>query len=168
LKYMQAYAKTKAMAEMKVSSACNENFMTVLVVPHQVYGPRNNLFLPNLLEAAMSGKLRVFGDGENRIGFTHVDNYCLGLIIAERALYPDSPALGRFYIVTDGKTHPNGEQYLMFWRELDVAVRAMGFVSLWDKARLPRGMLMCLASIWEVLGKILEITMKLNKSGGST
>jgi nucleoside-diphosphate-sugar epimerase len=49
LKYMQAYAETKAMAEMEVSSACDENFMTVSVVPHQVYGPRNNLFLPNLL-----------------------------------------------------------------------------------------------------------------------
>jgi nucleoside-diphosphate-sugar epimerase len=151
------------MAEMEVAKACDEDFMTVSVAPHQVYGPSDNLFLPNLLEAAMSGKLMVFGDGENRICFTHVDNYCHGLIIAERALRKDGPALGRFYIVTDGKTHPDGEQYLLFWRELDVAVRAMGFVSLWDKAKLPRGLLMCLACVCEVLGKILGITMKLNK-----
>ena len=52
----------------------------------QVYGPRDNLFLPNLLEAAGSGRLRVFGNGQNRICFTHVDNYAHGLIIAERAL----------------------------------------------------------------------------------
>jgi nucleoside-diphosphate-sugar epimerase len=162
-KYMQTYAETKAMAEMEVAKACDEDFMTVSVAPHQVYGPRDNLFLPNLLEAAMSGKLRVFGDGKNRICFTHVDNYCHGLIIAERALRKNGPALGRFYIVTDGKTHPDGEQYLLFWRELDVAVRAMGFVSLWDKAKLPRGLLMCLACVCEVLGKILGITMKLNK-----
>ena len=104
--------------------------------PHQVYGPRDNLFLPNLLEAAGTGRLRVFGKGFNRICFTHVDNYCHGLIIAERALKKNSPALGKFYITTDGRTHPNDEQYLIFWKELDKAVVGMGFTSLWDKTHL--------------------------------
>lgn len=118
----------------------------------------DNLFLPNLLEAAGVGKLRIFGSGENRVGYlhcteqhdvpvihvnlpywlallcqsrcilfhsfklnqssqrfarhferihthpsvllnsaryTHVDNYCHGLIIAEKQLYEKSPHLGR-------------------------------------------------------------------------
>ncbi len=38
----------------------------------------------------------------NLIYLNVVDNYCHGLILAERALYRGSPALGRFYIVTDG------------------------------------------------------------------
>ena len=50
------------------------------------YGPRDNLFLPNILEAGGTGRIRIFGPGTNRICFTHVDNYCHGLIIAERAL----------------------------------------------------------------------------------
>jgi hypothetical protein len=45
------------------------------------------------------------------------------LIIAERALTPGSKALGKFYIVTDGKTHPDGNQYLIFWEILDEAVK---------------------------------------------
>ena len=45
------------------------------------------------------------------------------LIIAERALAPGSAAPGKFYIVTDGKTHPNGNQYLIFWEILDEAVK---------------------------------------------
>lgn len=161
-KYMQTYAETKAMAEIEITKACSNEFMTVAVAPHQVYGPRDNLFLPNLLEAAMSGKLRVFGEGHNRICFTHVDNYCHGLIIAEKALYPDSPALGKFYIVTDGKTHPNGEQYLIFWKVLDEAVNAMGFTSLWSKAHLPKGLLMFVAAICDLLGKLMGVTLKLN------
>jgi nucleoside-diphosphate-sugar epimerase len=40
-----------------------------------VYGPRDNLFLPNLLEVAGTGRLRIFGAGYNRICFSHVDNY---------------------------------------------------------------------------------------------
>eukprot|EP00584_Thalassiosira_punctigera_P008101 CAMPEP_0172541186 /NCGR_PEP_ID=MMETSP1067-20121228/12033_1 /TAXON_ID=265564 ORGANISM="Thalassiosira punctigera, Strain Tpunct2005C2" /NCGR_SAMPLE_ID=MMETSP1067 /ASSEMBLY_ACC=CAM_ASM_000444 /LENGTH=406 /DNA_ID=CAMNT_0013327171 /DNA_START=39 /DNA_END=1259 /DNA_ORIENTATION=+ len=162
-KYMQTYAETKAMGELELSKACTNEFMTVAVAPHQVYGPRDNLFLPNLLEAAMTGKLRVFGEGYNRICFTHVDNYCHGLIISEKALYPDSPALGKFYIVTDGKTHPNGEQYLIFWKILDEAVTAMGFTSLWDKAHLPKGLLMFVATICEFIGNLFGITMKLNR-----
>lgn len=162
-KYMQTYAETKALGEMEVSKACSNDFMTVSVAPHQVYGPRDNLFLPNLLEAAMNGKLRVFGKGYNRICFTHVDNYCHGLIIAEKALYPDSPALGQFYIVTDGKTHPNGEQYLNFWKVLDEAVKGMGFTSLWDKAHLPKGLLMFVAVICEFIGNLFGVTMKLNR-----
>jgi nucleoside-diphosphate-sugar epimerase len=152
--YMQTYAETKAMGEMAMTAACSNDLMTVSVAPHQVYGPRDNLFLPNLLEAAGSGKLRVFGPGYNRICFTHVDNYCHGLIIAEKALVPDGPALGKFYIVTDGKTHPGGEQYLIFWKILDEAVTAMGFTSLWDKFHLPKGLLMFVATICEFIGEL--------------
>ena len=115
--YLREYAATKARAELAVRAACCDELMTVSVAPHQVYGPRDNLFLPNLLEAAGTGRLRVFGKGFNRICFTHVDNYCHGLIIAERALKKNSPALGQFYITTDGRTHPNDEQYLIFWKE---------------------------------------------------
>jgi len=161
-KYMQTYAETKAMGELEISKACSNDFMTVSVAPHQVYGPKDNLFLPNLLEAAKSGKLRVFGKGYNRICFTHVDNYCHGLIIAEKALYPDSPALGKFYIVTDGKTHPTS-QYLIFWKILDEAVKGMGFTSLWDKAHLPKPLLMFVATICEFIGNLFGVTMKLNR-----
>ena len=50
--YLQDYAKTKAMGEMAMTQACCPELMTVAVAPHQVYGPRDNLFLPNLLETA--------------------------------------------------------------------------------------------------------------------
>jgi nucleoside-diphosphate-sugar epimerase len=77
-KYLQPYAQTKAMGEVAMLEANCPEMMTIAVAPHQVYGPRDNLFLPNLLEAAGNGKLRVFGHGKNRICFTHIDNYCHG------------------------------------------------------------------------------------------
>jgi nucleoside-diphosphate-sugar epimerase len=52
-----------------------------------VYGPRDNLFMPNVLEAGGNGTLRIFASGQNRVCFTHVDNYAHGLIIAENALF---------------------------------------------------------------------------------
>ena len=108
-RYLQTYAETKAMGEKACTDACDAELMTVAVAPHQVYGPRDNLFLPNLLEAAGTGRLRVFGPGRNRICFTHVDNYAHALVIAERALHAGSAALGQFYIITDADTHPHPE-----------------------------------------------------------
>lgn len=108
--YLQEYAKTKALGEMACTRANSDKLLTCAIAPHQVYGPRDNLFLPNVLEAAGSGKLRVFakastGYGYNKVCFTHVDNYCHGLILAERELKRGSPVAGNFYIVTDAHTH---------------------------------------------------------------
>ncbi|KNC69691.1 hypothetical protein SARC_17794, partial [Sphaeroforma arctica JP610] len=68
-----------------------------------VYGPRDTLFLPNILAASRSGKLRIFASGTNAVSFTHVDNYCHGLILGYDALYKGSHALGKYYVVTDGE-----------------------------------------------------------------
>lgn len=151
------------MAELAVTSASDESLFTCAVAPHQVYGPRDNLFLPNLLEASGTGRLRIFGNGQNRICFTHVDNYAHGLIIAERALYKGSGANGKFYIVTDGDTHPYPQGYAPLWGVIDEAGVAMGFDSLWDKMKLPLPLLVVLAYIAEFVGWMIGTTLKLNR-----
>jgi len=101
-------------------------------------------------------------DGEkNRVCFTHVDNYCHGLILGELALFPGSPALGKFYIVTDGDTHPFKAGYANLWESLDEAVIGMGFTSLWSKFKLPFWLLMGLAYVCSIVGWILKTKFKL-------
>lgn len=129
-----------------------------------MYGPRDLLFLPSLLEAAGSGKLRIFGDGENLISFCHVDNYCHGLICGYEALYEGSPALGtvfkiRYSIFWFGffKNHAAGKYYVItdgppikLWHVLNQAVVAMGFADLFSKFKLPGWFIMALAflALW--------------------
>lgn len=152
-KFLQPYAETKAMGEKAVLDVCGRNegdLLTIAVAPHQVYGPRDGLFLPSLLQTAGSGKLRIFGDGKNRISFCHVDNYCHGLILGAQALYPNSPALGKFYVITDGPP-------VQFWKALDQAVVGMGFVSLWSKFKLPTWFMMLLAYICVFVGNLYSI-----------
>jgi hypothetical protein len=55
-----------------------------------------------------------------------------------------SPALGKFYVVTDGG-------YRNFWEVIDSAVTAMGFPTLWDKTKLPYAFMMFVAYICNVL-----------------
>lgn len=121
--------------------------LIILTQMHQVYGPRDGLFLPNLLETAASGKLRIFGDGKNKISFCHVDNYCHGLMLGAEALYEGSPALGKFYVVTD-------DGALFFWDVLDEAVVHMGFTSLKSKLHLPIWLMMSLAHLVLALGNL--------------
>mmetsp|Transcript_4334 Transcript_4334/g.9773 ORF Transcript_4334/g.9773 Transcript_4334/m.9773 type:complete len:339 (+) Transcript_4334:1-1017(+) len=161
--YVQEYAKTKAEGEILVREACCDDFLVVSVAPHQVYGPRDNLFLPNFLEVAGLGKLRIFGPGKNRICFTHVDNYAHALILGEQALYPGSPALGKFYISTDGATHTFKEGYCEFWPEVDKTVIDMGFPSLCSKFHLPVCLMMFLGWCCEIVGSIIGKKLKLSR-----
>jgi len=153
-KYQHAYAETKAMGERAVSEACDgKDLLTVSIAPHQVYGPRDTLFLHNFLKAAR--KLRIMGNGRNKISMTHVDNYCHGLILGEKALYPGSPALGNFYVVADKEP-----QYL--WKVLDNGVVSMGYDSLYSKASVPSWVIMPVAYVLQFVGWVCGIKFRLN------
>jgi len=156
-KFLAMYAQTKAYAEKEVHKACDptNGFFTISVAPHQVYGPHDPLFMPALLETAGSGKLRVFGKGENKISVCHVDNYCHGLICGADVLEKDSKALAKFYIITDGP-----EQF--FWKILNEGVVAMGFKDLFQKFHYPIWFLMAVAHVANGLGWILNKKFKLN------
>jgi nucleoside-diphosphate-sugar epimerase len=127
--------------------------LTVAIAPHQVYGPRDMLFLHNMLGAG--NKLRIFGTGSNKCSFCHVDNYCHGLILGERALVPGGAALGKFYIVTDGPPQD-------FWRVLDVALVAVGCRSVFTKFRLPKWFILPVAYLCTLVGLLLRRKIKLN------
>jgi len=150
--FLQPYAETKAMGEMAMREACDgDKLLTVAVAPHQVYGPRDMLFLHNMLKTQ---RLRIFGNGQNKCSFTHVDNYCHALILGEKALYKGSPALGKFYIATDGPPQN-------FWEVVDVARVAMGSPSLTTKFHLPVAFIMALAHVCDLVGYILNKKFKL-------
>lgn len=153
--FLAVYAETKALAEKEVHAACSDHLYTISVAPHQVYGPHDPLFLPALLETCGSGKLRVFGKGENKISVCYVDNYCHGLICGADALQRGSNALGKFYIITDGP-----EQY--FWKVLNTASVAMGFNDLFEKFHYPTFFLMTIAYIANVIGFLTGRKFKLN------
>jgi len=152
-KFLQAYAETKAMGEKAMSEANDgKTLFTVAIAPHQVYGPRDMLFLHNFLLNAK--RLRIFGNGNNKASFTHVDNYCHGLIIGERKLHTGSPVLGKFYIVTDGDPQ-------LFWQVVDNAVQAIGYDSLYNKLKLPKWFIMPIAHICDVISTLTNHKLKL-------
>lgn len=160
--YLAEYSDTKARGELLALDACCAELLTVAVAPHQVYGPRDTLFIPNFIDSAATGKLRVFGDGKNRVSFTHVDNYCHGLIAGERALYQGSPALGKFYICTDAQTHSHPEGFALLWEEIDCFLVALGLQSICAKISIPSFLMFGVARVCDFITFLTGKKLKLS------
>ena len=167
--FVVPYAETKALGEIAVRNACNmkkvrdndysgsdgRGLRTISVAPHQVYGPNDTLFVPKFLETAGNDLLYIFGAGHNLISICHVDNYCHGLLCGADALYQNSPALAKYYVVTD-------DTPVNCWKLLNDAVVAMGFTDLESKVHLPTWFLYCVAYLCNFITLLTGIKFKLN------
>ena len=154
--WLAMYAEAKAKGEIAVSDAHSPELKTISVAPHQVYGPHDKLFLPNLLETAGNGRLRIFGSGRSIISVCYADNYAHGLMCGADVIEdPNSPAGGKFYIVTDGESQN-------FWEMINIAIKEMGFVDLTTKFHLPVWLLYMVAYLANGVGYIIGKKFKLN------
>jgi nucleoside-diphosphate-sugar epimerase len=154
--FVAPYAESKARGEVEVAKACDPpNFMSVSIAPHQIYGPHDNLFLPSLLSAAGKGRLRIFGNGGNKISVCYVDNYIHGLLCGADSLYENSPALGGFYIIVD-------DEFQFFWDFINQSIVEMGFDDLTKKYHLPVWFLYGLAYMLNIFGFLSRRRFQLN------
>lgn len=98
------YPVTKAEAERRVRKANGADLRTVALRPHLVWGPGDRHLVPRVLARADAGRLRVVGEGRNRVDLTHVDNVVDAFLAAAAALEGEAPvAGGRAYFITNGE-----------------------------------------------------------------
>jgi nucleoside-diphosphate-sugar epimerase len=98
-----AYPLTKAIAEREVLAANSPTLRTIALRPHLIWGAGDPHLVPRLLASARAGRLRIVGNGKNRVDMTHVENAVDAHLLAESNLaWPDSSAAGYAYFITDG------------------------------------------------------------------
>lgn len=98
------YPLTKAVAESEVLAAHSKGLATVALRPHLVWGPGDPHLVPRVLAGARAGRLRIVGEGRNRVDMVHVENAADAHIAAEAALCAaNSPAGGKAYFITNGE-----------------------------------------------------------------
>ncbi|TFG53022.1 MAG: NAD-dependent epimerase/dehydratase family protein [Gemmatimonadales bacterium] len=114
------YAASKAEAERMVLAASGTGMRTVALRPHLLIGPGDRQMMPQLVRRAVAGRLRIVGDGRNRVDLTDVDNAAWAHLDAAVALeQPGAPCAGRAYFISNGEP-------VVLWDWLNVVLQELG------------------------------------------
>jgi len=114
------YPLTKAIAEREVLAAGSATLRTVALRPHLIWGVGDPHLVPRVLARARSGRLRIVGDGKNRVDMVHVENAVDAHLLAEQALsQAGSSAAGRAYFITNGEP-------VVLWKWINELLAALG------------------------------------------
>ncbi len=97
------YGASKAQAEKWVLEQNGQGIKTVALRPHLIFGPRDRNLIPRLVEAANKGRLKIVGDGTNKVDVLYVENAADAHIKAWQALR-ERPQLvgGEAYFIGQG------------------------------------------------------------------
>lgn len=99
--YFNAYQKTKAQAEQSIIAANSAELKTVALRPHLIWGPGDPHLVPRVIERAKSGKLKLVGDGQNKVDSCYVDNAALAHVLAAKNLMNQANCSGKVYFISN-------------------------------------------------------------------
>jgi nucleoside-diphosphate-sugar epimerase len=102
-RFLAEYPRSKAIAEYDVIVANSRKLATVSLRPHLIIGPGDPHIVPRLLSRARAGKLKIVGNGKNRVDVTHVENAAVAHLLALDRLAPGSPIAGKTYFISQGE-----------------------------------------------------------------
>jgi nucleoside-diphosphate-sugar epimerase len=111
------YPQTKAMAEQLVLKATSTHLRTVVLRPHQIWGPGDPHFAPRLI--ARAKKLKRIGDGTNMVDTTYIDNAVNAHLNAAEAINKKPEISGRIYFITQ-------DEPIAAWEMIDAILAAAG------------------------------------------
>lgn len=104
--YEAAYPETKAEAERLVLAANGPDLATVALRPHLIWGPGDTTLVPNIVNRARKGQLRLVGDGMNLIDTVVIDNAVDAHLLAADKLEPGAECAGRPYFISNDDPRP--------------------------------------------------------------
>ena len=95
------YAKTKSLAEKEVLNAhMPGKLQTIALRPHLVWGKGDPHLLPRVIQRHRAGKLKIIGDGTNKVDLTHIDNVAHAHICAMQAMQKNENLGGKPYFIS--------------------------------------------------------------------
>lgn len=143
------YPLTKAMAERDVLAANGPGLRTVALRPHLIWGVGDPHLVPRVLARARAGKLRVVGDGANRVDMVHVENAVDAHLAAERVLAGGGgEAAGRAYFITN-------DEPVLLWGWINELLVALGEPPV--TRRVPLGLARTVGAVCEAAWGVLPL-----------
>lgn len=95
------YAATKAQAERDVLGANGGTLSTVALRPHLIWGPGDRHLVPRIIARAKADKLKLVGNGKNRVDATYIDNAVEAHLRALEVLGPEATCAGKAYYISN-------------------------------------------------------------------
>ncbi len=103
-KFCTEYSETKAMAEQAVVAASNQQLKTIILRPHEIWGPGDNHILPRLV--ARASRLKQIGNGKNRIDTIYIDDAADAHLLAADKLQGNPELSGKIYFISQDDPLP--------------------------------------------------------------
>ena len=101
--FQAPYAATKTIAEQAVLAANSPALATVALRPRLIWGPGDAQLVPRLAQRARQGRLRIVGDGRNKVDTTYIDNAAQAHFDAFAHLAPGAACAGKAYFISNGE-----------------------------------------------------------------
>ena len=145
-RYNAFYPKTKAMAEQRVANASGKQLRTVVLRPHQIWGPDDPHFVPGLIARAKG--LKQIGNGKNLVDTTYIDNAADAHILAADKLQANPAISGNIYFISQGEPIPA-------WDMINAILEAVGMEPVRGSVSYP--MAWSIGAVLEFIYRTLHI-----------
>ncbi|MCH2615327.1 MAG: NAD-dependent epimerase/dehydratase family protein [Opitutales bacterium] len=144
------YPATKAIAEKAVLMAHSQPsgyLKTVALRPHLIWGPGDANLIPRVIDRARKGRLRIVGDGSNRVDLTYIDNVVDAHLWAEASLdnTTNNPG-GKAYFISN-------DEPVSLWQWINELLESQGIPHIEKKMDFQRAMRigLLIETVWKIL-----------------
>ena len=144
------YPTTKVIAEKAVLMAHGQPpgyLKTIALRPHLIWGPGDANLIPRVIDRARKGRLRIVGDGSNRVDLTYIDNVVDAHLWAEASLdnATNDPGGNAYFISND--------EPVSLWPWINELLESQGIPHIERKMSYQRAMKIgrLMESIWKIL-----------------
>ncbi len=146
------YAETKALSEQLVLNS-NLRYHRTVLRPRAIIGLGDTNVFPRVIRAYKDNKLKVVGDGKNKVDFTSINNLCFAV-----KLCIDKPEIAdqKIYNVTDGET-------VNLWGTMMQILNELNYNKKLTK--VPYSVAFLAAKLNEIVGRIKDVEPSITTYG---
>ncbi|RJG40158.1 NAD-dependent epimerase/dehydratase family protein [Motilimonas pumila] len=98
---LNAYTRTKIIAERAVLAANSPQLKTCAIRPHLIWGPGDPHLIPRVIAKAKAGKLALVGKEDKLVDTVYVENAALAHFLAAQELHQDGKCAGKAYFISN-------------------------------------------------------------------
>ena len=112
-RFVNNYSKTKREAEVLLEKS---KLDYIIIRPRAIIGRGDTVIMPRLIKVHSEGRLKIIGNGENRVDLTSVDNVVESIVLS---IHASCKALNETYNITNGSP-------VSLWDSINIVLKGIG------------------------------------------